>query len=131
MFGSFQQSHLRVEIDAPAAAIRDSLTRPSELRQWLFPQRLANDLPERLQPGLTFASWIGPIQIDHVVEAASDRSLRLLLSAGIDGFHEWHWGDGWVQSRLEGVSLLPLNLGQTLSLMRLRQFVTRDSVAAK
>jgi len=44
-----------------------------------------------------------------------------LLSQGIDGFHEWYWGEGWVQSRLEGVSILP-NLGQTLNLLRLRQF---------
>ncbi|MEG5215625.1 hypothetical protein QUB48_07680 [Microcoleus sp. ARI1-A5] len=38
-------------------------------------------------------------------------------------FHQWYWGDGWVQSRLEGVSLLPLNLGQTASLLRLREFL--------
>jgi hypothetical protein len=45
------------------------------------------------------------------------------LSQSIDGYHEWYWGDGWVQSRLEGISLLPLNLGQTLSLLRLREFL--------
>jgi len=37
-----------------------------------------------------------------------------LLSQGIDGFHEWYWGEGWVQSRLEGVSILPLNLGRSI-----------------
>lgn len=58
------------------------------------------------------------------MEVASDNCLRLLLSEGIDGYHEWYWGDGWVQSRLEGISLLPLSLGQTFSLLRLRQFLT-------
>jgi hypothetical protein len=60
----------------------------------------------------------------------SDRgAARLLLHQGIDGFHEWHWGDGWVQSCLEGVSLLPLNLGQTLTLVRLKQFLATRSEA--
>ncbi|MGB5971491.1 MAG: hypothetical protein WBG70_24515, partial [Spirulinaceae cyanobacterium] len=58
------------------------------------------------------------------VEIASPNCLRLLLSKGIDGYHEWYWGEGWVQSRLEGISYLPLNLGQTLSLVKLRQFLT-------
>jgi hypothetical protein len=54
---------------------------------------------------------------------AEQNCLRLLLSLGIDGFHEWYWGDGWVQSLLEGVSLLALNLEQTASLLRLRGFL--------
>ena len=49
--------------------------------------------------------------------------LRLLLSLGIDGFPQWYWGDGWVQSRLEGVSLLALHLGQTANLLRLYGFL--------
>jgi len=49
--------------------------------------------------------------------------LRLLLSQEIDGFPQWYWGDGWLQSRLEGVSLLTLSLGPTASLLRLREFV--------
>ena len=56
--------------------------------------------------------------------------LRMILKQGIDGYHEWLWGDGWVQSRLEGISLLPLNLGQTFSLLKLRLFLisqTRES----
>jgi hypothetical protein len=57
----------------------------------------------------------------------NENGLRMLLSQGIDGYHEWYWGEGWVQSRLEGVSLLPLSLGQTLSLWRLRFFVTQKS----
>ena len=56
-------------------------------------------------------------------DMAEQNCLRLLLSLGIDGFHEWYWGDGWVQSRLEGVSLLALNLEQTASLLRLREFL--------
>jgi hypothetical protein len=57
------------------------------------------------------------------VERIENNGFRLLLSQGIDGYHEWYWGEGWVQSRLEGVSLLPLNLGQTLNLLRLRTFL--------
>ncbi|MEG5032474.1 hypothetical protein [Microcoleus sp. AT3-D2] len=38
-------------------------------------------------------------------------------------FHEWYGGDGWVQSRFEEVSLLPLNLGKTASLLLLRGFL--------
>ncbi|ERN41618.1 hypothetical protein KR51_00018440 [Rubidibacter lacunae KORDI 51-2] len=125
MFGTFQQSHIRIEIEATAAAIRDSLTRPSCLQEWLWPQRLQADLPERLHPGLHFTSWLGPVAIEHDVEVVTDLALRMLLNKGIDGFHEWHWGDGWVQSRLEGISLLPLNLGQTLSLMKLREYITQ------
>jgi hypothetical protein len=76
-----------------------------------------------LEQGLTFTSWLGLIAIEHQVERIEDNGFRLLLSQGIDGYHEWYWGDGWVQSRLEGVSLLPLNLGQTLNLLRLRTFL--------
>ncbi|MEC4893257.1 MAG: hypothetical protein SAL07_03045 [Oscillatoria sp. PMC 1051.18] len=123
MLGKFQKSELRIEIDAPASVIGDSLLLTSNLRQWLMPQQLSSGLPERLESGLTFASWSGPVAIAHHVQVASDNCLRSLLSQGIDGYHEWVWGDGWVQSRLEGISLLPLNLGQTFSLQRLRSFV--------
>jgi len=78
-------------------------------------------MPEQLHQGLTFTSWTGPVAIHHQVEVATPNCLRLVLSQGIDGFHRY-WGEGWVQSRLEGVSILPLNLGQTLNLLRLRQF---------
>ncbi|MDC0835350.1 hypothetical protein AY599_09445 [Leptolyngbya valderiana BDU 20041] len=122
MLGTFQQSHLRIEIDASASAIARSLLHPSELQKWL-PQQLSPGLPEKLHEGLTFTSSLGFVSIEHHVEVASDRCLRMLLSGGIDGFHEWYWGDGWVQSRLEGVSLLPLNLGQTVSLWRLKEFL--------
>ena len=47
----------------------------------------------------------------------------MLLAGGIDGFHEWYWGENWVQSKLEGVSAIPLNIGQNLVIFRLRQFL--------
>ncbi len=123
MLGTFQQSQLRIEVEASQIAIRDSLLRPVQLQKWLWLQRLAPGMPEHLHQGLTFTSWTGPVAIHHQVEVATPNSLRLLLSQGIDGFHEWYWGEGWVQSRLEGISLLPLNLGQTLSLLSFRQFL--------
>ncbi|HLO51757.1 MAG TPA: hypothetical protein VK211_25315 [Kamptonema sp.] len=125
MFGNFQQSQLRIEVNASESAIRDSLLRPSQLQEWLWPQRFATGLPEQFSQGLIFTSWVGPVAVDHKVEIAESNCLRLLLSQGIDGFHEWYWGDGWVQSRLEGISLMPLNLGQTVNLLRLREFLAR------
>ena len=124
MLGTFQQSHLRIEVEAPHTVIRDSLLNSEQLRQWLWLQRYSEGLPEQLHQGLAFTTWTGPVAIQHQVEVAQANCLRLLLSQGIDGYHEWYWGEGWVQSRLEGVSLLPLNLCQTLSLLRLRQFLT-------
>lgn len=129
MFGTFQQSNLRIEVNASAKAIRDSLIRSSSLRQWLWPQQLSSGLPEQLAPSTTFTSHLGPVAVEHQVDQVTDNSLRLLLHGGIDGFHEWYWGEGWLQSRLEGVSLLPLNLGQTMTLLRLRQFLSVDQAA--
>ena len=123
MLGTFQQTHLRIEVEAPASTIGNSLLRPALLQQWLWPQRFTPGLPEQFHSGLTFTSSIGPVVIQHLVDVAEPNCLRLLLSQGIDGFHEWYWGDGWVQSRLEGISLLPLNLGQTFNLIRLREFL--------
>ncbi|XGV98922.1 MAG: hypothetical protein ACAF41_08260 [Leptolyngbya sp. BL-A-14] len=125
MLGTFQQSSLRIEVAASEQVLRQSLTDASKLQQWLSPLRLERGLPEHLQAGLTFTTWAGPIAIQQVVEQVEANNLRLLLSKGIDGFHEWYWGDGWVQSRLEGISLLPLNLAQTVSLFRLRQFLSQ------
>ncbi|NER24204.1 MAG: hypothetical protein F6J96_26560 [Symploca sp. SIO1C2] len=124
MLGTFQQSHIRIEIEATHKVIHESLLHSQHLSQWLWPQRLSEGMPEQLCQGLTFSSWIGPVAIQHQVEIAGSNCLRMLLSQGIDGYHEWYWGEGWVQSRLEGISVLPLNLGQTFSLMRLRQFVS-------
>ncbi|MEB3337225.1 MAG: hypothetical protein VKJ46_07185 [Leptolyngbyaceae bacterium] len=128
MLGNFQQSNLRIEVEASETLIRDALLRTSQLRRWLWPQRLSEGLPELLKPGVTFTSWLGPVTVQHQVDVAEDHCLRFLLSQGIDGFHEWSWGDGWVQSRLEGVTVLPLSLGQTLTLIRLRQFLATQKV---
>ncbi|MBF2063983.1 MAG: hypothetical protein IGS39_06090 [Calothrix sp. C42_A2020_038] len=126
MFGKFQQSQLRIEVEASASLIRDSLMRPANLKKWLPSGNFVTTMPEELQPGFEFIRSLGLISIHHKVDVVNSSSLRLLLSQGIDGFHEWYWGEGWVQSRLEGVTVLPLSLGQTLSLLSLRQFLTSE-----
>lgn len=123
MLGLFQQSELRIEVDASAAILRDSLTLRSQLQTWLWPQTLSAGMPERLHSGLRFTSQTGPISLSHYVDIASGDRLRFILSQGIDGYHEWYWGEGWVQSRLEGISLLPIKISQTLTLLRLRAFL--------
>ena len=125
MLGNFQQSNLRIEINASQKAIADSLMQSDRLKQWMWPQSFAS-LSGKLTPGDTFISSLGLVEIEHQVETVDDNSLRLILSKGIDGFHEWHWGEGWIQSRIEGISLLPLNLGQTFSLFRLRQYLSSN-----
>ncbi|MGD1856213.1 MAG: SRPBCC domain-containing protein [Leptolyngbyaceae cyanobacterium] len=123
MFGIYQQSTLRIEIDATVAQLRQSLTHPEQMRQWLWPQQFSESFKSPLYVGQTFSSYVGPIRIDHTVETCADSSIRFLLHRGVDGFHEWNLGDGWVQSRLEGVSTLPLNIAQTASLLRLQLFL--------
>ncbi|MDB9527319.1 hypothetical protein PN498_15065 [Oscillatoria sp. CS-180] len=123
MFGTFQQTTLRVEMDASAEVIRDSLLQPRQFQAWLWPQTFSKGLPDVLEQGITFTSYLGPVKVQHQVADVSAWSMRLLLWEGIDGFHEWHWGNEWVQSRIEGVSLLPINLGQSLNLLRLRRFL--------
>ncbi|GCL35401.1 MAG: hypothetical protein VKL60_01075 [Sphaerospermopsis sp.] len=123
MLGTFQQSQLRIEIEASADAIHDSLLIPAQLEKWLPGQSFSPGMPEKLTSGFDFTTSTGPVKIHHHVDVAKNNCLRLLLSGGIDGFHEWYWGEGWVQSRLEGVSILPLNLGQTVSLLSLREFL--------
>ena len=138
MFGTYQHSNLRIEIEASADKISRSLTEPDKLKTWLRPQQIhlserddaagiswsASGATEaRLAVGQKFESTLGLVKVGHQVEKLSASGIRFLLSGGIDGFHEWQWGDGWVQSRLEGVSLLPLNLGQTLSLARLKYYL--------
>jgi len=127
MFGRFQQSHLRIEVNASAQLIGESLLSPEKLRQWLFPQQLSPGLPNQLEEGLTFSTRTGFITIKHEIETLQNSYIRFLLSEGIDGYHEWCWDEGWVQSRLEGISMLPLNLAQTVSLFRLRQFVEQSA----
>lgn len=123
MFGTYQHSNLRVELTASSEQIRGSLLRPALLKQWLWPQQLnlSSAADSELVLGQTFESGLGPVTITHKVDVLSSQGVRFLLSGSIDGFHEWQWGEGWIQSRLEGVSLLPLNLGQTASLLRLKQ----------
>ena len=126
MLGTFQQSKLRIEVNAPEKAIKDSLIETDRLKQWMWPQSFAS-LSGTLKAGDTFLSSLGLVEIEHEVEIVDDHCLRLLLSKGIDGYHEWLWGDGWLQSRLEGISVLPLNLGQTFSLFRLRQYLSSSN----
>src|SRR6476469_1148172 len=128
MLGTFQQSHIRIEVEASATVIGDSLLRPSLLSRWMWAQRFSPGMPEQLHSGLTFTNWVGAVPIQHHVEVAESNCLRLLLSQGIDGYHEWDWGESWVQSRLEGVSMLPLNLAQTVSLLSLREFLLKEKV---
>ncbi|MEO0406022.1 MAG: hypothetical protein AAF289_01600 [Cyanobacteria bacterium P01_A01_bin.135] len=127
MFGEFQQSRLRIELDASEAAIRDSLISLERLKQWQWPQQFIAPVPTQLEVGTVFTTQLGPIATEHRVEAVSDTHLRLLLSRSVDGFHDWDWGDGWVQSCLEGVSLLPLGAGNSLALAQLRRFLQTQS----
>ncbi len=123
MFGNFQKSCLRIELEASAKTIGESLLRSENFRQWLFPQQFEEKLPDELTLGTTFTTKTGLIPIEHHVDVVTSKCMRLLLSQGIDGYHDWYWGEGWVQSRLEGISLLPLSLGNTLALLQLRNFV--------
>lgn len=128
MFGTFQHSQLRLEISASRDRLQRCFTQATELQQWLKFQRFVPDLPAELTPGLTFWSLsLGVIPVKHTIDQVEDNRIRFLLSQGIDGFHEWAWGEGWVQSRLEGISLLPLNLGQSLSLWCLQQHLAQDT----
>ncbi|MGL5509270.1 MAG: hypothetical protein ACRDB1_06600 [Microcoleaceae cyanobacterium] len=128
MLGTFQKSELRIEIEASQAEIGACLTRPVQLQKWLWPQKLSTGLPNTLTAGLEFSSWTGLIEVKHRVEVVSPNSLRLLLSGGVDGFHEWYWGDGWLQSHIEGVSLLPVSLGQTTNLLKLREYLRLQKI---
>jgi hypothetical protein len=122
MLGTFQQSQIRIEISASADAIRDRILHPAQMQKWLLGQTFPGEMPLELSPGFEFTTQIGLVPIHHHVQVVKPNCLRLLLSGGIDGFHELYWGEGWIQSRLEGISLLPLNLGQTFALVSLRQY---------
>ncbi len=123
MFGTFQQTTLRVEVEATATVIRDSLLQPRQFRQWLWPQTFSEGLPDLLEEGSIFTSYWGPVRLQHQVVNLSPQSVQFLVWEGVDGFHEWCWGDDWVQSRLEGISMLPLNLSQSVNLWRLQRFL--------
>lgn len=127
MFGTFQQSHLRIEVEATAAQLSRSLLQPDSFKQWLSPQRFLEPLPSRLQQDSLYSSALGPVKIDHRVVIADEMQLKLILSGAIDGFHHWQWGDGWVQSRLEGITLLPISLAHSASLVRLQQYLKAQS----
>lgn len=126
MFGTYQSSDLRIELNASAEQIQASLTQLQQLKEWLWPQNISIEkFSDSLTVGQHFDSELGLIKTHHSVEHLSDEGIRFLLSGSIDGFHEWQWGEGWIQSRLEGISLLPLNLGQTASLFRLKQYLQK------
>jgi hypothetical protein len=125
LLGTYQQSNLRIEIDATADTLRDSLTKPDEIKAWLWPQPFQGDFQSTLTVGTRFSSLFGPLTLEHQVSELSPSHICLLLHGSIDGFHEWRWGDGWLQSRLEGVSLLPLSLAQTRGILRLRWYLSR------
>lgn len=123
MFGTFQQSQMRVEIEATASQLSRALLHTASLRRWLLPQIIPEALPKELSAGLTFTSWGGLIPVAHKVDAVDADGVRLLLSRGIDGVHEWYWGEGWVQSCLVGVSYLPLQAGNAMALLRLKTYL--------
>jgi hypothetical protein len=121
MLGNFQKSELRIEVPATASQIRDRLLSPPALTKWLFPQQMSFSAQDLLTVGTKFQTSFGPVVVNARVDRVNSQSLRLLLSQGVDGYHEWYWGEGWVQSRLEGISVLPINLYQTATLLRLRR----------
>lgn len=127
MLGTFQQSSLRIEVDASEETLAKSLTQVKELQNWLWFERFSVGIAETLTPGTKLTGRIGLVTIQHEVELAEPNRIRFVLSQGIDGFHEWAWGDGWVQSRIEGISLLPMNLGQTATLLSLKQYLNGRS----
>ncbi len=120
MLGNFQQSHLRIEVAAAGQTIRQQLVTPARLRQWLFPLQFSFKSEDLLRTDAVFSSKFGSVTVEHRVDWVSDRGIRLILNTGIDGYQEWCWGDGWVQSQLVGISVLPINLIQTAHLSRLR-----------
>lgn len=124
MLGTFQACSLRIEVPVATAQIRASLLQPRQFSRWLWPQQISTGLPDELQPNTVFTSYLGPIEIRHEVKQVSEVSLHILMAGGIDGFHEWYWGDHWVQAKLEGISALPLSLGQSLVMLRLKSFLS-------
>jgi hypothetical protein len=127
MLGNFQQSQVRIEVSANGAAIRQHLLSPIQLRKWLSATKLSLEGDDLLQVNRTFSVEIWPVRVEQQVSSVSNDSLRLRLSEAIDGYQEWYWGDGWVQSRLAGISLLPLSLIQTANLTRLRWALSQQT----
>lgn len=127
MLGKFQKSELRIEVKATQKVFGDCLLEINNLKQWFFPLKFEENSLEKLSQGDVFSFYLGFIEIKNKVDFIDSNCVRLILSGGIDGYQEWCWGDGWIQSRLEGISVLPLNLGQTLNLLRLKSFATNSS----
>jgi hypothetical protein len=125
MLGNFQSSRLRIEVKASGEFIHHYLNDRDKLKQWLWSLHLADNLPEHLDQHTTFTTKFGPLAIDHKITIATDHCLRSMLSKAIDGYQEWYWGDNWVQSSLEGVSLMPLSWIQTTQLMALKRCVEK------
>jgi hypothetical protein len=123
MFGTFQQSQLRIEMATRANQLTHALLSTEELRRWLLPQVIPGELPPELYPGFVFTSWFGPLPVEHRVETVGTDSVRFVLNRAVDGVHDWSWGEGWVQSRLEGISWVPLRLGNTATLLRLKTYL--------
>ena len=123
MFGRMQAETVRIAVDASAEQLSRYLTESALLRQWVWPQQLEAGGPERLSEGAEFYSRLGPARIGHQVRSLEDNRLELALWGAIDGWNEWRWGNGWVQLRVEGVSLLPLRLGLNVALRSLQRFV--------
>ncbi len=122
MFGIFQQALTRIEVDAQAATLQRCLQDPDLIKQWLWPQSLAEDCPKPLTLGSEFAVTVGPIYLFHRVDYLTPERMRLLLWGPLDGFCEWAWGNGWVQLQVEAISYLPLKLGQLQTLRQLQAF---------
>lgn len=123
MWGKFQQSELRIEVNADEKKLKDSLLEIEQLEKWFFPLQFSDKHHSKLMGGDKFTIELGLLTINNEVERLDDNSVRFLLSGAVDGYQEWSWGDGWIQSRLEGVSILPLNFAQTLNLLRLKTFL--------
>lgn len=124
MWGKFQQSELRIEISATENELRDSLVKVESLKKWFYPLQLKDKSKLELSSGDKFTFTLAMIEIHNEVKMINSNCYCVMLSGGIDGYQEWCWGDGWIQSRLEGISFLPLNLTQTLNLLRLRFWLT-------
>ena len=124
MWGKFQQSELRIEVSADEKKLKDSLLEIEQIEKWFFPLKFSDNHPPKLAVGDKFTIELGLVAINNEVEILNSNTVRFLLSGGVDGYQEWSWGDGWIQSRLEGVSILPLNFAQTLNLLRLKTFLS-------
>lgn len=129
MLGTLQSSTVRVEVDATAAQLRHCLTEPATMARWLQPLELVDASAPPLEKGRQFFTRIGPLQFGHEVRELADGQLTLILWGGMDGWNEWLWGDGWVQLRVEGVSVLPLSVGQSVMLQRLREVAPQVAAA--